>query len=130
VALRLAQARRHRDDDARLYKEVTPVERLVNTESWGPEWPETINTLVLTEKGGKTTLACTVQYPSKEAREAALKTGMKEGWSGSYDKLAEYLRKNGLKQERPSALPGIPLPPARTARPLGPYRPTTRRQRT
>jgi uncharacterized protein YndB with AHSA1/START domain len=130
VALRLAQARRHRDDDARLYKEVTPVERLVNTESWGPEWPETINTLVLTEKGGKTTLACTVQYPSKEAREAALKTGMKEGWSGSYDKLAEYLRKTGLKQERPSALPGIPLPPARTARPLGPYRPTTRRQRT
>ena len=78
-----------------VYKEVTPVERLVNTESWGGEWPETINTLVLTEKGGKTTLVSTVRYPSKEAREVALKTGMKEGWAGAYDNLDEYLRTMG-----------------------------------
>ncbi|MBI3981870.1 MAG: SRPBCC domain-containing protein [Gemmatimonadetes bacterium] len=25
------------------YKEVVPPERLVHTESWGPEWPETTN---------------------------------------------------------------------------------------
>jgi uncharacterized protein YndB with AHSA1/START domain len=30
--------------------------------------------------------------PSKEARDAALKTGMKEGVSVSFDRLAEYLR--------------------------------------
>jgi uncharacterized protein YndB with AHSA1/START domain len=74
------------------YREVTPPERLVQTESWGGDWPETINTLVLTEEDGKTTITQTVLYPSKEAREAALGTGMKEGWSASYDRLDDYLR--------------------------------------
>jgi uncharacterized protein YndB with AHSA1/START domain len=75
-----------------VYKEVVPPERLVNTESWGPDWPETTNTLVLTEKNGKTTSTLTIVYPSKEARDAALKTGMKDGTSQSFDRLAEYLR--------------------------------------
>jgi uncharacterized protein YndB with AHSA1/START domain len=75
-----------------VYREVTPPERLVNTESWGGDWPDTINTLVLTEKSGKTTVTTTVLYPSKDARDAALKTGMKEGWSTSYDRLDAYLR--------------------------------------
>ena len=73
------------------YREVRPPERLVHTESWGPEWPETLNTTVFTEKAGKTTMTATILYPSKEARDAALKTGMKEGASQSYDRLAEYL---------------------------------------
>jgi uncharacterized protein YndB with AHSA1/START domain len=73
------------------YREVTPPERLVNTEAWGDEWPETLNTLVLTEEDGKTTISTTVLYPSKEAREAAIGTGMKEGWSVSYDRLDGYL---------------------------------------
>jgi uncharacterized protein YndB with AHSA1/START domain len=38
-------------------------------------------------------MTLTVLYPSKEAREAALKTGMKDGASQSFDRLAEYLRK-------------------------------------
>jgi uncharacterized protein YndB with AHSA1/START domain len=75
-----------------VYKEITPPERLVSTESWGGDWPETLNTLVLTEEGGQATLVATVLYPSKEAREKALGTGMKEGWSQSYDRLDEYLR--------------------------------------
>jgi uncharacterized protein YndB with AHSA1/START domain len=37
------------------YREVAPPERLVNTESWGPDWPETLNTLILTKEDGKTT---------------------------------------------------------------------------
>lgn len=74
------------------YREVTPPERLVQTESWGGDWPETLNTLVLTEDNGKTTVTSTVHYPSKEARDAALGTGMKEGWSISNDRLDEYLR--------------------------------------
>jgi hypothetical protein len=32
-----------------------------------------------------------VLYPSKEARDAATKTGMKDGVSESHDRLAEYL---------------------------------------
>ncbi len=75
-----------------VYREVSPPERLVHTESWGGDWPETLNTLVLTEEDGKTTITCTVLYPSQEARDAALATGMKEGWSASYDRLDEYLR--------------------------------------
>ncbi len=75
-----------------VYKGITPPERLVSTESWGGEWPETLNTLVLSEKDGKTTITITVLYPSKEARDAALQTGMKDGVSESFDRLAEYLR--------------------------------------
>jgi uncharacterized protein YndB with AHSA1/START domain len=73
------------------YREVSPPERLVSTESWGDDWPETLNTVVLSEEDGKTTITCTVLYPSKDARDAALQTGMKEGMSESYDRLAAYL---------------------------------------
>jgi uncharacterized protein YndB with AHSA1/START domain len=69
------------------YREVVPPERLVSTESWGPEWPETVNTMVLTEAGELTTITITVQYPSKEARDAALKTGMKTGMDQSFARL-------------------------------------------
>jgi uncharacterized protein YndB with AHSA1/START domain len=74
------------------YREVEPPARLVNTESWGVDWPETLNTLVLDEEDGRTTITSTILYPSKEARDAALATGMKDGASTSYDRLAEYLR--------------------------------------
>ena len=74
-----------------VYTEVSPPERLVATESWGADWPETLNTLVLSEDSGRTTITSTVRYPSREAREAALGTGMKEGMSQSFNRLAEYL---------------------------------------
>lgn len=74
------------------YREVEPPERLVHTESWGADWPETLNTIVLTEQDGRTTMTHTMLYPSKEARDAALGTGMKEGADHSFDRLAEYLR--------------------------------------
>ena len=76
-----------------VYREVTPPERVVNTESWGGDWPETLNTLLLSEEDGKTTTTSTMLYPSKEARDAALKTGMKEGVDQSYDRLDAYLSK-------------------------------------
>ena len=75
-----------------VYREVTPPERLVSTEKWGPEWPETVNTLTLTEQDGKTTLTNTILYPSKDARDAALKTGMKDGATESFERLDAYLR--------------------------------------
>ena len=78
-----------------VYREITPPERLVTTESWGGDWPETLNTLILTEEDGKTTMTQTVLYPSKDARDAALETGMKEGVSSSFDRLADHLRTLG-----------------------------------
>jgi uncharacterized protein YndB with AHSA1/START domain len=74
------------------YREVAPPERLVSTESWGGNWPETVNTLLLSEKDGKTTIKQTILYASKEARDAALQTGMKEGMDQSFDRLDEHLR--------------------------------------
>jgi uncharacterized protein YndB with AHSA1/START domain len=74
-----------------VYKEVVPPERLVSTEAWGGDWPETLNTLVLSEQDSKTTITSRMLYPSKEARDAALETGMREGASQGFDRLDEYL---------------------------------------
>lgn len=78
-----------------VYREITPAERVVSIESWGGEWPETVNTLVLAEEGGKTTATITILYPSKEARDAAVKTGMTNGMSISFDRLETYLASMG-----------------------------------
>jgi uncharacterized protein YndB with AHSA1/START domain len=74
------------------FREIDPPERLVSTETWGPEWPETINTMLLSEQDGQTTISLTILYPSMEARAAALGTGMKEGSSQSFERLDEYLQ--------------------------------------
>lgn len=75
-----------------LVREVTPPERLVTTERWGPEWPETVNTLTLTESGGRTTVTLTITYPSMAARDAALETGMKDGMDLSFARLDRLVR--------------------------------------
>ena len=72
--------------------EVVRPERMVTTERWGPEWPETINTVVFTESGERTTIALTILYPSREARDAALETGMKDGIEQSFGRLDRLLR--------------------------------------
>jgi uncharacterized protein YndB with AHSA1/START domain len=75
-----------------VYREIVPHERLVSTESWGGAWPETVNTLALTEEDGKTTATVTILYPSKEARDAVFATGMKDGMAQSYERLDDHLR--------------------------------------
>jgi len=73
------------------FREVVPPERIVSTESWGPEWPETLNTITFTEARGRTTITLRVLYPTKDARDAALKTGMKEGMDASFARFDELL---------------------------------------
>lgn len=73
------------------YLEIKPPERIVHTETWGGDWPETQNTLTLTERNGRTTMTLTILYPTKEARDRAIKTGMKDGVAVSFDRLAAYL---------------------------------------
>jgi uncharacterized protein YndB with AHSA1/START domain len=75
-----------------VYREVVPPERVVMTEKWGPEWPETINTVAFIESAGQTTITITLQYPSKDARDAALATGMKDGMEQSFARLDDVLR--------------------------------------
>ena len=76
-----------------VYREVVAPERLVATERFDEAWyaGESLNTLVLVEKGGRTTLTQTMRYESKEAREAVLKSGMESGVIASYDRLADLL---------------------------------------
>lgn len=73
------------------YKEVSPPERLVSTEWWGGDWPETLNTLELDERDGTTTMVCAVRYPTRQDRDHALEVGLKDSWSASHDRLADYL---------------------------------------
>lgn len=74
------------------YVEVAPPERLVWTETWGPSWPETVNTLTLTEAAGRTTIVLTVAYPNRAARDAAMATGMKDGMDQGFARLDLLLR--------------------------------------
>jgi uncharacterized protein YndB with AHSA1/START domain len=74
------------------YREIVPPERLVSTENWGEDWPESLTTVELTEEDGKTTIKQTSLYPSREARDAAMQTGMLEGASLTFDRLAAYLQ--------------------------------------
>lgn len=75
-----------------VYREVKRPERLVATENWGGNWPETTNTVEFVEDGGKTFMTMTILYPSIDAREAALQTGMKDGMTVSFERLAGYLQ--------------------------------------
>ena len=76
-----------------VYREIVPSERIVQTELFDQDWTggETVGTVLLTEEGSRTTLTITELYSSKEARDGALRTGMAEGMSAGYDRLAELL---------------------------------------
>ncbi len=74
-----------------VYREIVPPERVVQTESWGGDWPDTLNTLILTEENGRTAIAQHILFPSQAARDAALATGMREGMDVSFGRLEAYL---------------------------------------
>ena len=80
-----------------VYREVARPERLVSTETFEGPWFETmggevLNTLVLEERNGRTTMTITSLYASREARDGALQTGMEDGAAESLDRMAELLR--------------------------------------
>jgi uncharacterized protein YndB with AHSA1/START domain len=78
-----------------VYREIVPPERVVRTETFefgcDAQSGEQLATLVLTEQGGKTAVTLTLLYPSKEARDATLASGMEQGVAAGYDRLAELL---------------------------------------
>ncbi len=72
-----------------VYSEIVPPERLVFTHAWddetGEPGPETIVTVVLTERGGKTEMNFRqTGFASVESRN-----GHAEGWNECFDKLEE-----------------------------------------
>lgn len=73
-------------------REFVPMERVVTTERWGPEWPETVNRVEFTESAGQTTITLTITYPSKAARDMAAQTGMKGGMDVSFARLDQLVK--------------------------------------
>jgi uncharacterized protein YndB with AHSA1/START domain len=70
--------------------EIVVPERLVSTEQFEEAWypgKGAVGTVVLTEQGSQTLLSQTIRYETKEARDTALKTGMKDGLGAGYDRL-------------------------------------------
>lgn len=76
-----------------VYREIVAPERIVCTERFDQAWypGEGLNTTNLTEVAGKTTLNCTLQYESREARDMVLKSDMERGVAASYDRLTAVL---------------------------------------
>ena len=76
-----------------VYREIVPPERIVTTEIFDEDWTggEVLGTLTLSEQNGKTTLTNTLLYPSKDARDGVLKSGMEHGVAASYDRLEGVL---------------------------------------
>ena len=78
------------------YRELSPPARSVHTESFDDFPGESQVTSVFTERGGYTTLVATILYPSREIRDAVIKSGMEHGAAESYDKLEEILASGEL----------------------------------
>ena len=76
-----------------VYREIRAPERIVQTEKFDDAWypGEAVGTLVLTEKSGVTTLTQTMQYESREARDAVVRSPMESGLSMGYDRLDKVL---------------------------------------
>ncbi|GAA0944194.1 SRPBCC family protein [Nonomuraea longicatena] len=84
------------------YVEVVPGERLAYTESYDDQWVEgeALVTAELAESGGPpelpelpelTVLTTTIRFPSREVREAALRSPMESGLAHGYARLDEIL---------------------------------------
>jgi uncharacterized protein YndB with AHSA1/START domain len=73
-----------------VFREIERPARIVYTESMMGS-SEALQTIVLTEEGGITTMVSSLLYGSRAERDAAIATGMEKGASQSYDRLAEIV---------------------------------------
>ena len=80
------------------FREVQPGSKLVHTEAYDPgtvgggfPGKEAIVTVSFTEDAGVTTVTSLIDFGSKEARDAAVKTGMTDGMEQSYQLLDAML---------------------------------------
>jgi uncharacterized protein YndB with AHSA1/START domain len=80
------------------FREVQPPSRLVHTETYDPgtvgdshPQNEALVTVTFAENGGLTTVTTLIDFGSKEARDAAVATGMTDGMEQSYQLLDRLL---------------------------------------
>jgi uncharacterized protein YndB with AHSA1/START domain len=76
------------------YREIREPELIVQTfEFEGMPGHVCVETLELTEEGGKTTVTSVTRFDTKEERDGMAASGMADGARQSYEALAEYLTK-------------------------------------
>lgn len=77
------------------YREIVVNEKIVHTETFA-QWPDTQTTVItnFSEQQGATTVAMTVEYPSKEVRDAMLQTPMEQGMKACYRNLDDLAKAN------------------------------------
>jgi uncharacterized protein YndB with AHSA1/START domain len=81
------------------FRDVQPQARLVHTEAYDPgtvgfgypDGGEALITITFTEADGATTVTSLMDFGSKEARDAAVATGMTDGMEQSYQLLDQLL---------------------------------------
>jgi uncharacterized protein YndB with AHSA1/START domain len=76
-----------------VFREITPVERLVATEMFDDAWypGEALDTTVFVETHGITRTTITILYESREARDTARRSGMEDGMAAGYERLEKLL---------------------------------------
>ena len=76
-----------------VFREVVRPAKLVATEQFDEAWypGEAVDTTVFEEKGEMTKVTLTVLYESKEARDAATRSGMERGMIAGYNRLEQVL---------------------------------------
>jgi uncharacterized protein YndB with AHSA1/START domain len=79
-----------------VYREIVAPERIVQT--WKYDVPpfnefESVETMTLSERDGRTTLTTMVLHQSKEARDGHVGSGMEKGAAETMDRLEELLAK-------------------------------------
>ena len=73
------------------YVEIARPTRLVYTQSFEPMPGEVAVTVSFEERDGSTTLVSRELYPSKEALDAALSSGMEDGMRETFEQLGQLV---------------------------------------
>jgi uncharacterized protein YndB with AHSA1/START domain len=72
------------------YREILPNERIVSTEVFeGMPEGEAVDTMTLSESGGRTTLTILVQHQNKAHRDAHIESGMEDGLQDALNLLEQ-----------------------------------------
>jgi uncharacterized protein YndB with AHSA1/START domain len=75
------------------YREITPPERIVNTEAFegipDPDGNAALTTVTLTEKDGRTTMEMLSEHRDRAGRDAVIDSGMEGGMQESMDALEQ-----------------------------------------
>ena len=82
-----------------VYTVIVEPERIDQTEYYDDDWTKggSVNSLIFTEKDGRTTSTMTVTYSSAEARAAAVATPMAEGMEIGFKRLDAVLAEEMAK---------------------------------